>query len=51
LLDTVTAHVEDVVEAATLVAGGRARPDVGPLSMTPATIPRTTDTITERIAR
>ena len=46
-LDTVTAHVEDAVrQGATVVTGGRARPDVGPLFYEPTVLTGVTPAMT-----
>ena len=43
-LDAVTAHVEDaMVKGATLLAGGRARPDIGPYFYEPTVLENVTD--------
>ncbi|MCC9310343.1 succinate-semialdehyde dehydrogenase (NADP(+)) [Kitasatospora sp. RB6PN24] len=43
-LDTVTRHVEEAVKAgATVLAGGRARPDIGPLFFEPTILDGVTD--------
>jgi succinate-semialdehyde dehydrogenase/glutarate-semialdehyde dehydrogenase len=43
-LEKVTAHVEDAVaKGATVLAGGRARPDIGPLAFAPTVLEGVTD--------